>query len=56
MEIVPDEGKLIYATNVFYSKFEIFVIFLYEQFSHKGKLKHQFFDDVNIDVNGNQDF
>ena len=32
MEIVPGESKLIYAINIFYSKFELFVIFLYQQF------------------------
>ena len=31
-EIVPDESKLIYAMNICYSKFELLVIFLYQQF------------------------
>ena len=32
MEIVPDESKLIYAINIFHFKFELLVIFLYQQF------------------------
>ena len=30
MESVPNESKLIFAINIFYSKFALFVIFLYQ--------------------------